>query len=56
VSLTKDKDATDVMRAFHSETAYEMLEKLPKVRGKEAVEPNQVTKNFREFRKKLVSE
>ena len=43
------------MTAFHSDNALDKLKKLPVVRGKDAVEPNVVTKNFRAFRKELVS-
>lgn len=42
------------MAAFHSDDAFDRLKKLPKVKGKEIVEPNAVTKNFRAFRKELV--
>ncbi|CAM9679190.1 unnamed protein product [Ascophyllum nodosum] len=49
-----ERDATDVMTAFHSDNALDKLKKLPVVRGKDAVEPNVVTKNFRAFRKELV--
>ncbi|CAM9334113.1 unnamed protein product [Scytosiphon promiscuus] len=49
-----ERDATDVMAAFHSDDAFDRLKKLPKVKGKEIVEPNAVTKNFRAFRKELV--
>lgn len=44
------------MAAFHSDDAFDRLKTLPKVRGKEIVEPNEVTKNFRAFRKELVRE
>lgn len=43
------------MAAFHSDEAFDRLKKLPKVKGKEIVEPNSATKNFRAFRKELVS-
>lgn len=49
-----ERDATDVMAAFHSDEAFDRLKTLPVVRGKEAVEPNAVTKKFRAFRKELV--
>ncbi|CBJ31246.1 Fatty acid desaturase [Ectocarpus siliculosus] len=49
-----ERDATDVMAAFHSDDAFDRLKTLPKVKGKEIVEPNSVTKNFRAFRKELV--
>lgn len=42
------------MAAFHSDDAFDRLKTLPKVKGKEIVEPNAVTKNFRAFRKELV--
>lgn len=42
------------MTAFHSDDAFDRLKTMPKVRGKEAVEPNAATKNFRAFRKELV--
>lgn len=42
------------MAAFHSDEAFDRLKTLPKVKGKEIVEPNSVTKNFRAFRKELV--
>lgn len=44
-----------MMAAFHSDEAFERLKTLPKVKGKEIVEPNSATKNFRAFRKELVS-
>lgn len=50
----QERDATDVMRAFHSEDAFDRLKTLPVVKGKEIVEPNAVTKNFRKFRQELV--
>ncbi|CAM9799091.1 unnamed protein product [Pylaiella littoralis] len=49
-----ERDATDVMTAFHSEDAFDRLRTLPVVKGKEGVEPSTVTKNFRAFRKELV--
>lgn len=52
----KERDATDIMAAFHSEEAFRRLKTLPVVRGREPVEPNQATKNFRAFRQKLVSQ
>lgn len=42
------------MAAFHSDDAFDRLKTLPVVKGKEGVEPNTVTKNFRAFRKELV--
>lgn len=42
------------MAAFHSDDAFDRLKTLPKVKGKEIVEPNEATKNFRSFRKELV--
>lgn len=53
--IWQERDATDVMAAFHSDEAFDRLKTLPVVRGKEAVEPNAVTKKFRAFRKELVS-
>lgn len=50
----QERDATDVMAAFHSDEAFDRLKTLPKVKGKVAVEPNNVTKKFRAFRKELV--
>eukprot|EP00903_Cladosiphon_okamuranus_P014267 g13251.t1 len=49
-----ERDATDVMTAFHSDDAFDRLKTLPVVKGREGVEPNTVTKNFRAFRKELV--
>lgn len=42
------------MAAFHSDDAFDRLKKLPVVKGKQGVEPNTVTKNYRAFRKELV--
>lgn len=42
------------MVAFHSDDAFDRLKTLPVVKGKEGVEPNTVTKNYRAFRKELV--
>lgn len=42
------------MAAFHSDDAFDRLKKLPVVKGKEIVEPNAITKNFRKFRQDLV--
>lgn len=50
----QERDATDVMVAFHSDDAFDRLKTLPVVKGKEGVEPNAVTKNYRAFRKELV--
>eukprot|EP00752_Nemacystus_decipiens_P009931 g8858.t1 len=49
-----ERDATDVMAAFHSDEAFDRLKTLPVVKGKEGMEPNTVTKNYRAFRKELV--
>jgi hypothetical protein len=50
------RDATDVMYAFHSDTAVGMLQKLPRARGAEAAEPDAQTVAFRQLRERLVSE
>ncbi|KAG5177566.1 fatty acid desaturase [Tribonema minus] len=50
------KDATDVIYAFHSDEAMQMFERLPRARGVEAVEPDATTLKFRELRAKLVAD
>ncbi|CAM9407559.1 unnamed protein product [Ectocarpus sp. 13 AM-2016] len=42
------------MAAFHSDDAFDRLKTLPVVKGKAGVEPDDVTKNYRAFRKELV--
>ncbi|CAM9952426.1 unnamed protein product, partial [Discosporangium mesarthrocarpum] len=49
----KDRDATDVFEAIHSDRAFRMLAFLPKVKDGKPVEPNQVAKDFRSMRAKL---
>jgi len=58
IDAFKDKDATEVLYAFHSEAAHEMLARMPPaVEGPDGVaEPTQVQRKFRALREKLVAE
>ncbi len=61
IDMYKNRDATEVMQAFHSETAMKMLQKLPQSKTAEKLnivvpEVTEVTKNFRKLRQKLIDE
>lgn len=59
IDLFKDRDATEVMHAFHSEDARKQFQRLPKSKenieelNKQAAPVTQLTKNFRNLRDKL---
>jgi hypothetical protein len=55
------RDATEVMQAFHSDTALAMLKRLPKSKSgdqldREVPEVTQITKNFRALRQQLLKD
>lgn len=58
IDLYKNQDATEVMYAFHSDTAQKMIERLPKAKEapKNVPAPSQTTMNFRKWRQELIQE
>mmetsp|Transcript_3948 Transcript_3948/g.5079 ORF Transcript_3948/g.5079 Transcript_3948/m.5079 type:complete len:446 (+) Transcript_3948:180-1517(+) len=55
IDMYDERDATDIMTAFHSDEALKMFQKFPKV-DRDPPTPNKNTIAFRAFREKLVRE
>mmetsp|Transcript_46372 Transcript_46372/g.72558 ORF Transcript_46372/g.72558 Transcript_46372/m.72558 type:complete len:453 (-) Transcript_46372:393-1751(-) len=56
IDMYHERDATDIMSAFHSDEAMQMFQKFPTVKDKAPPQPNANTLAFREFRARLVRE
>lgn len=61
IDMYKGRDATEVMYAFHSDSAMQMMQRLPKSKTAEGLEEavpkvTEITRNFRKLREQLVKD